>query len=169
MTSWGGVAKTANYPLIFHFLSLRLDIERCWGYGDMTFHSSRGYMSLSPFSSVWHVMNLLSLECQWNPLYYNLTYCGASLEKEMAPHSNILAWRIPRTEEPGSQTQLSDFNFTFHFPALEKEMAIRPSVLAWRIPGMGESGGLPSIGSHRVRHDWSNLAAAALWCFLIGK
>ena len=48
-------------------------------------------MSLSPFSSVWHVMNLLSLECQWNLLYYNLTYCGASLEKEMAPHSNILA------------------------------------------------------------------------------
>ena len=116
MTSWGGVAKTANYPLIFHFLSLRLDIERCWGYGDMTFHSFRGYMSLSPFSSVWHVMNLLSLESQWNLLYYNLTYCGASLEKEMAPHSNILAWRIPRTEEPGRVrpnwvTSLSLFTF----------------------------------------------------------
>ena len=35
------------------------------------------------------------------------------------------------------------------------------SVLAWRIPGMGEPGGLPSMGSHRVRHDWSDLAAAA--------
>ena len=32
---------------------------------------------------------------------------------------------------------------------------------SWRIPGMGEPGGLPSMGSHRVRHDWSNLAAAA--------
>ena len=60
-----------------------------------------------------------------------------------------------------SRTQLSDFIFTFHFPALEKEMATHSSVLAWRIPGMGEPGGLPSMGSHRVGHDWSDLAAAA--------
>ena len=52
--------------------------------------------------------------------------------------------------------------FTFHFHALEKEMATHSRVLAWRIPGTGEPGGLPSVGSHRVRHDWSNLAAAAL-------
>ena len=41
------------------------------------------------------------------------------------------------------------------------EMATHSSVLAWRIPGTGEPGGLPSRGSHRVRHDWSDLAAAA--------
>ena len=52
-----------------------------------------------------------------------------------------------------SRTRLSEFTFTFHFHALEKEMATHSSVLAWRIPGMGESGGLPSVGSHRVRHD----------------
>ena len=40
-------------------------------------------------------------------------------------------------------------------------MATHSSVLAWRIPGTGEPGGLPSMGSHRVGHDWSNLAAAA--------
>ena len=40
---------------------------------------------------------------------------------------------------------------------LEKEMATHSSVLAWRIPGMVEPGGLPSMGSHRVRHDWSDL------------
>ena len=45
--------------------------------------------------------------------------------------------------------------------ALEKEMATHSSVLAWRIPGTGESGGLPSMGSHRVGLDWSNLAATA--------
>ena len=50
-----------------------------------------------------------------------------------------------------SQTRLS--HFTFHFHALEKEMATRSSVLAWRIPGTGEPGGLPSVGSHGVRHD----------------
>ena len=56
---------------------------------------------------------------------------------------------------------MSDFTFTFHFHALEKEMATHSSVLVWRIPGMAEPGGLPSMGSHRVRHDWSDLAAAA--------
>ena len=48
----------------------------------------------------------------------------------------------------------------FHFHALEKEMATHYSVLAWRIPGMGEPGGLLSMGSHRVGHDRSDLAAA---------
>ena len=59
-----------------------------------------------------------------------------------------------------SRARLSDFTFTFHFRALEKEMATHSSVLAWRIPGTGEPGGLPSLGSHRVGHDWSDLAAA---------
>ena len=63
-------------------------------------------------------------------------------------HAKSLAW-------------LSDFPFTFHFHALEKEMATHSSVLAWRIPGMGERGGLLSMGSHRVGHDWSDLAGAA--------
>ena len=60
-----------------------------------------------------------------------------------------------------SRTRLSGFTFSFHFHALEKEMATHASVLAWRIPGTGELGGLPSMGSHRVRHDCSDLAAAA--------
>ena len=51
-----------------------------------------------------------------------------------------------------SWTRLSDFTFTFHCHALEKETA-HFSVLAWRIPGTGEPGGLPSMGSHRVRPD----------------
>ena len=61
-----------------------------------------------------------------------------------------------------SRTGLSDFTFTFHFHALEKEMAAHSSVLAWRIPGTKEPVGLPSMGSHRVRHDWSNLAVATV-------
>ena len=52
-----------------------------------------------------------------------------------------------------SRTRLNDFSFTFHFHALEKEMATHSSVLAWSIPGTGEPGELPSMGSHRVRHD----------------
>ena len=64
--------------------------------------------------------------------------------------------------QPQSRTRLSNFTFTFHLRALEKEMATHSSVLAWRIPGTGEPGGLPSMGLHRVGHDWSDLAAAAL-------
>ena len=48
-----------------------------------------------------------------------------------------------------------------HFHALGKEMATHSSVLAWRIPGTGELGGLPSLESHRVGHNWSDFAASA--------
>ena len=63
------------------------------------------------------------------------------------------AWEAAVHGVAKSRTRLSDFPFTFHFHALEKEMATHSSVLAWRIPGTGEPGGLPSMGSHRVRHD----------------
>ena len=60
-----------------------------------------------------------------------------------------------------SRARLNDFTFTFHFHALEKEMATHSRVLAWRIPGTEEPGRRPSMGSRRVGHDWSDLAAAA--------
>ena len=97
----------------------------------------------------------------------------------MAPHSSILAWKIPWMEEHGglqSMGSLSvrhdrDFTFTFHLYALGKEMATHSSVLAWRISGTVEPGGLQSMGSPGVRPDWSNLAeqqqgwALKHWCF----
>ena len=88
-------------------------------------------------------------------LYFRRS-CG---KKAVVPHSSALAWKIPWTEEPGrllvakSSALLSNFTFTFHFHALEKEMATHSSVLAWRIPGTAEPSGLPSMGSHRVRHE----------------
>ena len=71
------------------------------------------------------------------------------------------AWKAAVQAIAEGRTWLSDFTFTFHFHALEKEIATHSSVLAWRIPGTGEPGGLLSMGSHRVGHDWSNAAAAA--------
>ena len=62
-----------------------------------------------------------------------------------------------------SQTWLSDFTFTFHFHALEEEIATHSRVLAWRIPRMVEPDGLLSVGSHRVRHDWSDLVVVVVW------
>ena len=95
----------------------------------------------------------------------------------MTTHSGILAclenpmdggaWWATVHGVAKSRTRLNDFTFAFHFHALEKEMATHSSVLAWRIPGTGEPGGLPSMGSHRVGHNWSDLAAAAaasLYC-----
>ena len=67
---------------------------------------------------------------------FTFTFHFHALEKEMATHSNVLAWRIPGRDD-----------------ALEKEMATHSSVLAWRISGTDEPGGLPSMGSHRVGHD----------------
>ena len=98
------------------------------------------------------------------------------LEKKMATHSSIRAWKIPWMKEPGrlqsmgsqrvghnwatslslSVTQVFDLGLNTY---LEKEMATHSSVLAWRIPGTGKPGGLLSMGSHRVGHDWSDLAA----------
>ena len=83
------------------------------------------------------------------------------------PHSSTLAWKNPmdggtwKAAVHGvaeGQTRLSNFTFTFHFHALEKETATHSSVLAWRIPATGEPGGLPSMESHRVGFDWSDLA-----------
>ena len=79
------------------------------------------------------------------------------------------AWKAAVHGVPKSRTRLSDFTFTFHFYALEKEMATHSSVLAWRLSGKGEPGGLPSMGSHRVGHDWSNLAAAAAASAVVAK
>ena len=54
-----------------------------------------------------------------------------------------------------------------HFHALEKEMATHSSILTWRTPGMGDPGGLLSMGSQRVGHNWSDLAAAAATCLTL--
>ena len=74
----------------------------------------------------------------------------------MAPHFSILAWKIPRTEEPGGLQSMGllrvrhDFIFTFHFHASEKAMAPHSSTLAWKIPWTQEPGSLQSMGLLRV-------------------
>ena len=100
----------------------------------------------------------LTREGNGNPLWYSC------LENPMDGG----AWWAAVLSVTKSRTQLSNFTFTFHFHALEKEMATHSSALAWRIPGTAEPGGLPSMGSHRVRHNWSDLAAATAAVFLIG-
>ena len=147
-----------------------------------------GRVCVSECITVWQITHwegprTILVSLPFHIFFYSLSFCFGERycmgpEKAMAPHSSILAWKIPWMEEPGrlqfmgvskSQTWLSDFTFTFHFDALEKEMATHSSVLAWRIPGTGESGRLPSLGSHRVGQDWSDLAAAAAAAALYGR
>ena len=106
--------------------------------------------------------------------FRNLALVDRFMEKAMAPPLQYSClenpmdrgtWRAAVHGVAKSRTGLSDFTLTFHLNALEKEMATHSSVLAWRIPGTGEPRGLPSMGSHRVTHDWSNLAAADRFIF----
>ena len=80
-------------------------------------------------------------------------------EKAMAPHSSTLPGKshgrrslVGYSPWGRKESDMAE-RLHFHFYALEKEMATHSSVLAWRIPG---------TGSHRVRHDWSDLAVAAV-------
>ena len=82
----------------------------------------------------------------------------------MVPHSSILAWKIPWTEEPGRLQSMGSLrvghlrvgalserlHFHFSLSCIGEEMATHSSVLAWRIPETEEPSGLPSMGSHRV-------------------
>ena len=112
-----------------------------WKYS--VWHYNDGYMSFYTCSNLGEGNgNLLQDSCLENPMEGG-------------------AWWAAVHGVAKSRTWLSNFTFTFHFHALEKEMATHSSVLAWRIPGTAEPGGLPPMGSHRVGHDWSDLAAAA--------
>ena len=106
--------------------------------------------TIDKFLIFWETIILFSQRRQWHPTPVLLP--GKS-------HG----WRSLVACSPWgakSQTWLNDFTLTFHFHALEKEMATHCSILASTIPGTGEPGGLPSMGLHRVGHDWSDLAAA---------
>ena len=116
--------------------------------------------SLSLFVSSWRV-NLVPFAPEGNgtPLRYSC----------LANPMDRGAWWAAVHGVAQSRAWLRDFTFTFHFHALEKEMATHSSVLAWGIPGKGEPGGLPSMGSHRVGHDWSDSAATAAAAAQKGK
>ena len=134
-----------SFQVIYWCLKLDVEIACCMSEG-----GSRGYV-LSLLAPSLLISAASRRRRQWHP---TPVLC---LERPMDGG----AWWAAVHGVSKSWTQLSDFPFTFHFHTLEKEMATHSSVLAWRIPGTGEPGGLPSMGSHRVRHDWSDLAAAA--------
>ena len=124
---------------------------------DNDFSSSRVWMWELDYKETWAPKNW----CFWTVVFGE----GNGTPLQYSCLKNPMgggAWWAAVHGVAKSQTRLSDFTFTFHFPALEKEMATHSSVLAWRIPRTGKPGGLPSMGSHRVGHDWSDVAAVAV-------
>ena len=125
-------------------------------------------MSLSKFQK------LMMVRDAWHAAVHgvakNWTQLRDWMEKAMAPPPVLLPGKSHGRRSlircnPWGREELDTterLTFTFHFHALEKKTATHSSVLAWRIPGKGEPGGLPSMGSHRVGHNWSDLAAAAV-------
>ena len=125
------------------------------------FHPS--YMTCALWSmTIWY------LKCfAW--ILYNWEWVWILMEKAMAPHSSTFAWKIPWTEEPGrlqsmgslesDTTERLHFHFSLSCIGEANGKPLQFSCL--ENPRDGQPGGLPSMGSHRVRHDWSNLAAAA--------
>ena len=106
------------------------------------------------------------LYCKHNRELLILSFSFHALEKEVATHSSILAWRIPGTGEPGLPSMGShrvghDWSNLACMHALEKAMATHSSTLAWKIPWTEEPGRLQSMGSRRAGHDW----ATSLWLF----
>ena len=94
------------------------------------------------------------------------------VEKAMATHSSTLAWKIPWTEEPGRLQSMgllreSDTTERLHFPfslsCIGEGNGNPLQCSCLENPRDGEPGGLTSLGSHRVRHDWSDLAVAAVF------
>ena len=153
---WGGTPSCWWLGLYFCFVCC-LDVASCtgcnWWLGD-----AGSWIQVVSF--VWVIII-------WFSLALVLTGNGTPLQDSCLENPmDGGAWWAVIHGVAKSWTRPSDFTFTFHFHALEKEMATYSSVLAWRIPGTGEPAGPPSMGSHRVGHDWSDLAAAAalvLW------
>ena len=117
---------------------------------------------LANSNEVWSSTNINSLVF--------ITLLWLCMEKEMATHSSILAWRILWTEEPSGLLSMGSHRVGYNWSdlacmhALERVMATHSSILAWRIPETEEPGGLLSMGLNSIVHDWSDLtAAAAAW------
>ena len=112
------------------------------------------YLTLGTFFFILEL--LLKMQRQYSPwLQFEENYSITTLPGKSHGWRSLVGWSTWVREQSDTTERLH-----FHFHTLEKEMATHSSVLAWRIPGTAEPGGQPSLGSHRVGHDWSDLGAA---------
>ena len=111
-------------------------------------------------SILWHC---LSLELEWK-LTFSSPVATAEFPNLLAfwvhYFHSIIGWTywLISTDKNTGEVMACYLKISY-----KRTVASVSSVLAWRIPGTGEPGGLPSMGSHRVRYEWSDLAAAYIW------
>ena len=94
----------------------------------------------------------------YKQLYYNALLCLFQLIFVSSFRSFSTCIRLPRWcsgQESACPCRRCGFNPWLEKIPLEEEMAAHSSILAWKIPWREEPGGLPSMGSQRVRHDWA--------------
>ena len=123
--------------------------------------------SVWPFATLWTAVH--ELLCPWDsPGRHTGVGCHALLQGGwnsgllVSPALQADSWPTEPPRKPSLIWGQGNFELTtISTTPSEKAMAPHSSTLAWRIPGMGEPDGLLSMGSHRVRHDWSDLAAAS--------
>ena len=165
--------KTQQWPqdwkrLVFILILKKSNAKECSNYRTIALisHASKVMLKIlqASFSNTWTInfqMLKLILEKAEEP-EINCQHLLDHRKSKRVPekHLFLLYWPMPKpltvwiTVKCGKFWRIWEYQTT-----LEKEMATHSSVLSWRIPGMGEPGGLASMGSHRVRHDWSDLAA----------
>ena len=165
----------------FHLL-LKVILPICLDSGSSVNHlESSHYLCLSPEHRKWKLHSVhqastafpampaggASRVCTWQmsiPFHTRgLSASAVRTDMKILPGQNerllLTPWRYEKI------TLFFNCSYTVY---VEKEMATHSSVLACRIPGTGEPGGLLSMGSHRVGHDWSDLAAsAATYCICL--
>ena len=115
---------------------------------------------LSPSITFWRFIHIFKV--------YHVVACVG--EKAMATHSSTLAWKIPWTEGPGELQSMGSLGvghnwatslYFFTFMHWRRKWQPTPAFLPGEFQGLGSL-----VGSHRVGHDWSDLAAAAVYyCF----
>ena len=136
-------------------------INEEWNILKMEYYS--GIKNDESVTTAWNLENLMLSEKNKNLKRPCIIWF---LRRQWHPTPVLLPWKsrgrrsLVGCSPGGCEESDTTERLPFHFHALEKEMATHSSVLTWRMPGTGEPGGLPSLGSHRVGHDWSNLAVA---------
>ena len=134
----------------------------------LVLHLPEGIVQINFFLKTWlHFQTVLGGRCWWESKDQARPHENRAGKWKEGLEFGLQFWWSPTPQKIPLQFPSKPKAVFFFFflacgwsPEVEKEMATHSNVLAWRIPGTGEPGGLPSMRSRRVRHDWSDLAAA---------
>ena len=146
---------------LFQWVSFSYQVAKYWAFS-FSISPTNEYLGLISFRIVWFdllaVQETLKSLLQHHSLKALILWCSAFFMAQLShPCTSLVAQMVkhlPTMQDTWVQSLGQE-------DLLGKEMATHSSTLAWKIPWTEELGRLQSTGSHRVGHDWSDLAAAA--------